>query len=134
MWFWIVMFFCNLMLPAFMLGFGVVMERHTPKEINGVYGYRTPMSTKNMLTWNYAHAVCGRLWQRVGMVMLPVSAAVQLPFIKSSENTVGIMTGVLCALQCAALFATIFFVERALKKKFNRDGSLKQPRGGHDFI
>lgn len=46
MWFWIFMFLCNLLIPLFMAGFGRVMLKHPPKEINNFVGYRTAMSRK----------------------------------------------------------------------------------------
>lgn len=126
MWFWITMFLCNSMIPVIMLVVGWMMEKHTPKTINGLYGYRTSMSMKNAMTWNYAHAVCGRLWYRIGLVLLPVSVVVQLPFIKSGVKAVGIVAGVLCTVQCILLIGSIFVVERALKKAFHPDGSPRQ--------
>ena len=61
MWFWIFMFLCNLLIPLFMAGFGRVMLKHPPKEINNFFGYRTAMSRKNRDTWDFAHALCGKI-------------------------------------------------------------------------
>ena len=65
MGFWIFMFLSNELIPILMLLFGWIFKKHPPKNINSVYGYRTSMSTKNIETWNFAHAYCGRLWQRI---------------------------------------------------------------------
>lgn len=118
MWFWITMFICNLMIPLLMLGAGYMMDKHPPKKINGVYGYRTGRSMRNMETWNYAHHYCGKLWVKYGAVMLIPTIAVQLPFVKSSENVVGIIATVVIIVQTCALILPVFFTERALRKKF----------------
>lgn len=123
MGFWVFMFACNLLAPTLMLVFGYVMRYYPPKQINAIYGYRTPMSTKNINTWNYAHAVCGKLWWRIGWWMLILSVVCQLPFIHSDTDTVGKLAAVLETVQCLFLIAPIFAVERALKKKFDKDGN-----------
>jgi len=48
MWFWIIMFLCNLMIPVIMIGVGYMMYKHPPKSINAIYGYRTARSMKMM--------------------------------------------------------------------------------------
>lgn len=125
MGFWLFMFVCNLFIPLIMIVFGRIMLKRPPKSINGVYGYRTSMSMKNKDTWNFAHELCGRLWWKAGWILLAGSIVVQLPFIKSGEDTAGKMGGFLCMIQCAVLIASIFPVEKALKKTFHKDGSRK---------
>lgn len=125
MWFWIFMFLCNLLIPLMMIIFGRVMLKHPPKNINGVYGYRTSMSMKNMDTWYFAHEFCGKLWWKIGWVTLALSIVIQIPFAKSNDNIVGLVGGILCMIQCAVLIASIFPVENALKKNFNHDGTKK---------
>ena len=46
MWFYIMMFICNLLIPILMLICGFFMSKYPPKEINGIIGYRTTMSRK----------------------------------------------------------------------------------------
>lgn len=123
--FWCVMFFFNLLIPLLMIIVGRMMYKHTPKNINGVYGYRTKMSMKNQDTWNFAHDYCGRLWYKVGCIMLIPTIIVQLPFIHSSENVVGIMVAVLETIQVCVLIGCIFPTERALKRAFDNKGNRK---------
>lgn len=125
MWFWIFMFICDLIIPLLMILFGRIMLKHPPKNINGIYGYRTSMSMKNMDTWNFAHRVCGALWWRIGWVMLVLSALIQLLFINKGVKTVGVMGGILCTVQCVILILSIIPVEKALKGNFHRDGTRK---------
>ena len=125
MGFWIAMFICNLLVPLLMIIFGRIMYNHAPKSINGVYGYRTSMSMKNEDTWKFAHDYCGRLWYKIGLIMLIPSVLVQLPFVKSSTDTIGIMTVVLETVQICVMIASIFPTEKALRKTFDKYGNRK---------
>lgn len=125
MGFWVAMFIFNLLVPLLMVVFGRIMYKHTPKSINGIYGYRTSMSMKNEDTWKFAHDYCGKLWYKVGLIMLIPSVLVQLPFVKSSTDTIGIMTVVLETVQICVMIASIFPTERALRKTFDKYGNRK---------
>lgn len=46
MGFWIFMLVMDLLIPFTMVGFGKYFIKNAPKEINKVFGYRTPMSMK----------------------------------------------------------------------------------------
>lgn len=123
MGFWIFMMICNLLIPVIMIVIGMVFVNHPPKSINGIYGYRTTMSMKNMDTWNFAHLYCGKLWRKIGWIMLPISIVVMIPLLGKSDNIIGIWGGVLETVECIILIAAIFPVERALKKNFDKDGN-----------
>ena len=122
MWFWIFMFICNLIVPLLMIIFGKVMYQHTPKTINSIYGYRTKMSMKNKETWQFAHNCCGKLWVKIGYIMLVPTIIVQLPFINSNPNIIGTIGGVISIFQIAALLYSIVLVEKGLKINFDSDG------------
>lgn len=66
MWFWWFLFCCDLLVPVTMIVSGRIMWKHPPKNINGLMGYRTSRSMKNMDTWLFAHDYCGRLWWKIG--------------------------------------------------------------------
>lgn len=121
----IAMFIFNLLIPVLMIIIGKMMYMHTPKTINGVYGYRTSMSMKNEDTWKFAHDYCGRLWYKIGLIMLIPSVLIQLPFVKSSTDTIGIMTVVLETVQICVMIASIFPTEKALRKTFDKYGNRK---------
>lgn len=118
MWFWWFMFICDLIIPVLMIILGRMMWKHAPQNINGIVGYRTKRSMQNMDTWKYAHEYCGRLWWKIGWIVLMPSAVLHVPFYSSSENTIGTVCGILCTVQCVALLIPIFLTERALKRKF----------------
>ena len=123
MGFWLFLTICNLMIPVLMIVIGKVFIKNPPKTINGIYGYRTSRSRKNQDTWNFAHLYCGKLWQKVGWVMLPLSILGMLPAIEKSDNIVGELGAVVVVVECIALIMTVFIVERALAKKFDKDGN-----------
>ena len=112
-----------LLIPLTMLGFGQLMLKRPPRGINAVFGNRTPMSMKNGATWAFAHAHCGRLWRRVGLIMLPVSVIAMLPLIGRGADTVGLWGGLLVTLQCAVLVIATIPTAVALKRNFDRDGN-----------
>lgn len=122
MWFWWFLFVCDLLVPVCMLVFGRMMQNHPPGKINGMIGYRTARSMKSRAAWEFAHAYCGRLWQKIGWVLLVLSAIVHIPFYNSTEDEIGVVSLVLCSLQCVILIISIFLTERQLKEKFTDDG------------
>ena len=126
MGFWIFLTICNLMIPALMIVIGKVFIKNPPKTINGIYGYRTSRSRKNQDTWNFAHLYCGKLWWKIGWVMLPLAIIGMLPVIKKNDNIVGGMSAAVVMVECIAMFMTIFLVERALAKKFDKDGNINE--------
>ena len=125
MGFWIFMLVMNLLIPITMIGFGKMFMRNSPRAINGIFGYRTANSMKNMDTWKFAHDYCGRLWWKIGWIMLIPSIIVQFPFYNSDDNVIGVVGGILCTIQCVILIISIFPTERALKRNFTDDGTRR---------
>lgn len=126
MGFWIFMLSMDLLTPLVMLGFGKMFLGGNPKEINFVFGYRTSMSVKNKDTWQFAHSYCGKLWFRIGLILLPVSIIPLLFVINGNMNTVAIVGGIVCAVQVIVLLCSIIPVEKALKRTFDRNGNRKK--------
>lgn len=118
----IAIFLCNLLIPLVMILAGFLLYKHPPKDINGLIGYRTNWSRKSQETWDFAQVYCGKLWIRIGIILLIVSAIVQIPFAGASEDTIGMMTFVVEMAQLVVMVAAIYPVERALRKKFDKDG------------
>lgn len=122
MLFFITMFGCNLLIPLVMLIGGYCMYNKPPKEINSIIGYRTRRSKKNKDTWAFAHDYCGKLWIKLGIIMLSSTVIVQIPFIHSSEDVIGKLTLIVESVQLIALVCSIIPVENALKKTFDENG------------
>lgn len=125
MWFWWFVLICDLLIPIMMLGFGLLMCKRTPKNINYIFGYRTTRSMKNQDTWKFAHEYCGNIWWKVGLALLVVTVIAHIPFYNSSEDVLGTVTIIVMTIQIIALIAPIFPTERALKNTFNDDGTRK---------
>lgn len=125
MWFYISMFLCNLLIPLIMLIAGHCMYRHPPKKINGYVGYRSQMAKKNKDTWMFAHEYCGKLWEKLGAVLLIPSIIVQLPFVHANDDRIGILTAVLESVQIAIMLCSIVSVEKALMRTFDSNGVKK---------
>ena len=127
MWFWIFMFFSNMLVPLVMIGAGRMMWKQCPGRINRVYGYRTKRSMKNMDTWKFAHEYCGWLWMRFGAVMFALSLACMNHLARGKDiDTMGIWGGILVTIQCVLLVLTIPLTEKALRKNFDEYGVKKE--------
>lgn len=122
MWFWWFMFCCDILTPVTMIVCGQMMRKHWPKNINSLTGYRTSRSMKNMDTWKFAHEHCGKLWWKIGWIILIPSIIVHIPFYEADDNTIGLLGGILVTIQIIILIASIFPTEKALKRNFTDDG------------
>ena len=125
MLFWIFMLACNLIIPLAMVLIGARFEGRGPKDINRFLGYRTAMSMKNGETWRFAHMHCGKLWKRLGAALIPVSA---LPLLCAAAfglpaRPSALAAGAVTIAQGIIMLGTVFLTERALKKRFDKDGS-----------
>lgn len=115
----------NLIIPVIMLFFGVRFRKHGPKNINGIYGYRTSMSMKNKDTWEFAHQYCGRLWIKLGFIMLIISIIVSGLAFTYFDEAQGIIDLILVTIQTIVLIVSIFPVEKALKNNFDGNGNRR---------
>ena len=123
MWWFILI--CDLLIPIVMILAGIIMWKHAPKQINGLLGYRTTRSMKNMDTWKFAHDHCGRLWWKIGLILLIATIPAHLPFYHSSDDTLSALSLIVTGVQLVVLIASVFPTEMALKKTFHDDGTRK---------
>ena len=125
MWQEIFIFVSNLIIPIMMLFFGITFKNEGPKKINGFYGYRTSMSMKNKETWDFAHRYCGRLWTKLGFITLFLSIIISLIILSFDDKIQGIVVATIVTIQTTILVASIFPVEKELKKNFDKDGNRR---------
>ena len=123
--FWIFFTAMDLLIPGIMVGIGTRFLKHPPGTINAWYGYRTARSMKNQETWDFAHETCGKLWVRLGAVLLVSAVLASALTFKRGIETVGIVSAVVVTLQTLALIGSIFPVERALKRNFDDFGKKR---------
>lgn len=123
-WFYLIVM---LIMPAIMVGFGLLWKKHSPKTINMLYGYRTTRSMKNQETWNFAHKYIGAIWLYVGLIVGLVSITLMVIFRNQGKDVLGqIIMGITIA-QLICLCAPIVQTEIALKKRFDENGD--NPKG-----
>ena len=125
MGFWFFMLIMNLLIPIIMLAFGIYSSKNAPKEINNLFGYRTNMSMKNNDTWAFAHNYCGKVWTKVGWIMLPASIVIMLFSLGKKSDTAALFGGALIMIQLAVLILSIIPTEKALKRTFDKDGKRR---------
>lgn len=118
MWFWWCMFASVLICPLTMILSGLLMWKHCAKGKPGAVGYRTRRSVASRETWQFANEDCGkRMWRWGWITMLP-SVLAMLPVYGASEDTVGILGGLIVMVECVIMLALIIPTERALKANF----------------
>ena len=125
MGFWFFMLAMGLLFPAIMMLFGAVFTKTAPKKINYIFGYRTIMSMKNRDTWEFAHKYFGKLWFRLGLLLIPITVIPMLFVIGNSENVVATVGLIVSFVNTVTLIIPIFFTEKALNKAFDKDGNRK---------
>ncbi|WP_195267459.1 SdpI family protein [Eubacterium sp. 1001713B170207_170306_E7] len=109
------------LIPVLCTVFGGLFLWHPPKDIKGLYGYRTSRAMKNEDTWKFAHTVAGKIWLIMGLVMLMVLGLALLLFREQyAEVSLYIQIS-----QDVLLILSFFSVEKALENTFDADGNRK---------
>lgn len=121
--FWVFMAVVSLFIPIIMVIFGKSFLKAAPKEINGIYGYRTAMSMKNQDTWEFAHKHFGKVWFYAGLILLPLNIIPLLFVMGESKDLIGTIGILVCLIDTAVMLLSIIPTERALKKNFDSDGN-----------
>ena len=114
MGFWIFMLAMGLLFPAVMILFGAVFTKTAPKKINYIFGYRTDMSMKNRDTWEFAHKYFGKLWFRLGLLLILITVIPMLFVIGNTQNFVAAVGLIVSFVNTVTLIVPIFFTEKAL--------------------
>ena len=125
MWFYWFMFISNCIYSLLMIIAGWFMWKHCPKNINSVCGYRSRRSKMNKDTWKFAHENCGKRWFVIGLIILPPTILVQIPFYGKSDDAIGYLSLVICIIECTILLLSIIPTERALAKTFDENGNRR---------
>ena len=99
--------------------------KSAPKKINRIFGYRTEMSMKNRDTWEFAHKYIGKLWIRLGLLLIPITVIPMLLVLGKNENVVGTVGLIVSFINTVTLIVPIFFTEKALSRAFDKDGRRK---------
>ena len=109
------MIYTIFMLPILMLLIGYLMFKYPPKKINPIIGYRTFKSMKNEKTWKKANQYCGRLWIKLGTIMLTITFLLFiLMYLRNITLTENILL-VFIFSQLGIMLLSIFIVENKIK-------------------
>ena len=100
------------------------ISKRPPKNINGLYGYRTAMSMKNQATWTFAHHYAGKIWFYSGIASLSLSLVVL--FLFCCTSCFETVLTILMFVQLILLVGVILPTERALRRNFDSLGNLKE--------
>ncbi len=80
---------------------------------------------KNMDTWKFAHEYAGKLWWKLGMILIVPTILVHLPFYGADDDTIGFFSIIVMIVQLIVLIVSILPTEKALKQNFNEDGTKR---------
>lgn len=107
--------------PILMISFGVLWQRHIPKSINWIYGYRSIRAMKNDSTWKFAHLYQAKVWRWSGSILLIFTLIFSLNFTKSYKE----IPSCIFYTELGIMILTIIPTEIALRRKFDKEGSLR---------
>jgi len=123
MWGIILLVVC--VMSATMIGFGLYFHLAGPKKINFVFGYRSPMSMKNLSTWKFGNVYAGRCMWSTGAVLLVGSLVTLFAVMNSSETVIRNAGIVIIIAHAVMIFGSIISTEIALRKRFDHQGNPK---------
>jgi len=101
---WVFLLLCELLCPAAMVLFG-----------RGLMTYPEEEPSENPL-----HVSCGKLWRRVGWIMLTVTLLVQLFLLGGRPVEIGVWSGVIMGFQLLVLLISVLPAKRALLRESDR--------------
>ena len=122
---WIFMLLVLLIVPVVLLVLGRKYEKDPPGEISASSGYRSARSMRNRETWEFAHRTCGRLWRKMGWVMLALTVLVFCFCLGKDFVSVSCWALVIEGVQLAVMLFTFPVVEKALKRTFDEYGKRR---------
>ena len=123
--FWFFMLSIILLIPLIMIGFGWIFIKSAPKDINYVFGYRTPMSTSSEEAWKFAHKYFGRIWFILGFIILIPSVIGVVCVAGLDKDTVGYVGTAITFAQMFFMIIPMIPTEIELKKNFDKNGNRK---------
>lgn len=100
--------------PVFLV-MGVIMKKFPPRQINGIYGYRTSSSMKSQDRWDFAQTYSASEMFRLGFLLLLTSP---LGLAMNLSQLSGIALGLGLMIVMVALF--VLRTERAIQRKFGK--------------
>jgi len=94
---------------------GIIMRKFPPKNINGIYGYRTPSAMQSKERWDFAQTYSAKEIIRLGS-LLALSGLIGLVY--HPEENISLILGM--GLMTLAVILLIVNIEKAIKDKFGK--------------
>ena len=115
-----------LIVPLVILLGGYIM-RNMGSDRNNLVGYRTARSMSSPEAWLYANQECGRLWKRLGYILLWASPATMgiVIWLTGLTNFAAYPWAILAitGTQIGTMFWSIWQIEKKLRMRFDKDGA-----------
>jgi len=112
-------------MAATMIGFGLYFYIAGPKKINYIFGYRTPMSMKNLDTWKFGNTYAGRLMWCTGAFLLVASLATLFALMNADDAIIRTVGIIIIIVHAVMIFGTIILTEIALRRNFDQNGNRR---------
>jgi hypothetical protein len=93
-------------------------KRKPPKDISGLWGYRTKRSMRNQESWDFAHSMCSKRFPPWCLMVFAASEAALFIGYAVSRDTAWLVGEIMVFAQIAALLLMLLPIEKALKDKF----------------
>lgn len=111
------LFFGLLTGGIFLLG-GFILFIFPPKNINGLYGYRSSFSIKSQEIWDYAQKHAGKQMMKAGLILLVVGG---LFYLLPLPSELAVIFELIALLLVVILM--LYFIDKHLRKQFPIDPS-----------
>lgn len=95
---------------------GWILKKYPPKEINGLYGYRTKNSMSSQERWNFAQDYSAKQMVQLGIIL---SACSILGLFIEPEEGAGTLIGL--GLMIITFIVMLVRTEKALKLQFGKE-------------
>jgi len=100
--------------PIFMV-MAIIMKKFPPRQINGLYGYRTSSSMKSQDRWDFAQTYSANEMIKLGFLLVLTSP---LGLAMNLSQLSGIALGLGLMIVMVVLF--VLRTERAIQRKFGK--------------
>ena len=120
--FWLYMTFMAIVVPLVIVLVGLYYTKCPPEKIYTDFGYKTPLTLKNEDVWAFAHQCCGKVWIKLGLIMMPISIAIMVIPRFISENAISIFSISLFVVQCIAVYFSLRRIKATILATFDEEG------------
>jgi uncharacterized membrane protein len=108
------------LIGVIMLICGFMLKQYPPKDINGLYGYRTPSSMQNQQTWDLANSYSARLMIKAGLIA--IVTGIILIFLIDMQHEYYMAIAMIVSL-IVIVVVVLRSTEKKLKQTFDKDGN-----------